>query len=239
MKRVPVTALVLGVLLTIMGVASAQSPEVVTELDPGIGVHFDLTKKTKLDFFFGREKSEEISSDKWKASGGLSFRVKSLYANVIDDADRDKLHALVVGASYEYSWASKSGSVTRENRLTLAATPRYVFPWQSKLLLSDRNLFEFRWVNGAYRFRYRNRLRLERGFKPRKYKFTPYVSAEAYWDQHYDKWSQFRFAGGVQLPITKRTALDTYYERQHCVTCSDPQTNIFGLTLNVYLDRKK
>jgi hypothetical protein len=43
----------------------------------------------------------------------------------------------------------------------------------------------------------------------------------------------------VQVRLIRHTSLDFQYERQHCVVCSDPNTNIFGLTLNIYFLRKK
>lgn len=218
----------------------AQNTSVPNEFDPLVSLDVELTKMLRLDFYFGREHDPELSSDKWKASAGASLRLKSLRGRIKDDPNSDKRHLLVLAANYEYSWTDKSGTITKENRLTLDATPRYVFG-NSKILMSDRNRNEFRWVNGAYRFRYRNRLQFERGFKSGKVKFTPHAEIEPWWDSYYDRWSQFRYGGGVQVPISKIFVVDAYYERQHCVTCSDPstQTNIFGLELNIHLDRKK
>ncbi len=221
--------------------ALAQNASVPGEFDPGFGLDVDLNKQWRLDLFFGREHDPELSSDKWKANAGVSIRLKSRWKSLIDDLDRDKHHVLVLAANYEYSRADKSGTITKENRLTLDATPRYLLGKRSLVLMSDRNRTEFRWVNGAYRFRYRNRLRFERPFRTGKTKLTPYVDVEPYWDSHYRRWSQFRFGGGVQIPIFKIAAFDIHYERQHCVTCSasSTQTNIFGLTLNIHLGQKK
>lgn len=226
------------ILITIALNTPAQEPRTVTQLDPGVGIHVDLTPQMRLDFFAGREKSEELASSKWKASAGVSFRVKPLFKRYFLDAlDTDKQHVLVVGAGYEYSRASKSDSTTNEHRLMLDGTGRYAFP--GKILMSDRNRFEFRWINGVYHFRYRNRLMFDRPVKIAKLKLTPYGSAEAFWDQRFNKWSQFKFTGGIQIPFIRRSSFDLYYERQHCVVCADANTNIFGLTLNLYPRIKK
>ncbi len=217
--------------------AQAQDSRVVTELDPGLAIAIDLTSQVRLDFFSGREKSEELASGKWKVSAGASFRVKPLFKNFLDALDSDKQHVLVIGSAYEYSRASEAGTSTHEHKLMLDATGRYAFPL--KLLMSDRSRFEFRWINGNYHFRYRNRLMFERQVKIKKLKLTPYGAAEAFWDQRFNTWSQFKFTGGVQIPFIRRSSFDAFYERQHCVTCADPHTNIFGLTLNLYLRRKK
>src|SRR5215218_10130675 len=99
-------------LILIPAAAAAQSPPVVTEVDPGIGVAVDLTRSVRLDFFTGTERSEELSSVKWKASAGASFRVKPLFKHFLDELDSDKQHVLVLGAVYEYSRAAESGATT-------------------------------------------------------------------------------------------------------------------------------
>lgn len=211
--------------------------QAVNELDPGVTIAIDLTRKLRLDFASGREKSEELDSAKWKLTAGASFRMKPLFTPFKDHADSDKHHVLVLGAAYEYSIASDAGDRSIEHKLMLDGTTRYAFP--KKLLMSDRSRFEFRWVNGNYHFRYRNRLMLERPVKIKTFQPTPYGSAEAFWDQRYKTWSQFKFTGGVQIPFIRRSSFDVYYERQHCVTCSNAHTNIYGVTLNLYLRRKK
>ena len=230
-------ALLLPIVLFVASATSAQSEGATFEFDPGTTVTLNLTKKVSLHFYTGREKTEELSDYKWKYGGGVNFRMKPFFTPFSDDPDADKRHLLVVGASYEFSRTSNAGSVSTENRITLDATPRYQLP--KKLLLTDRNRFEFRWVNGDYRFRYRNRFKMERGFRIDKFRMTPYAYVEAYWDQHYDRWSQFRFAVGSEFPIRKHTSIDVYYERLHCVTCADSQTNILGVTLNLYFKLKE
>jgi hypothetical protein len=234
------TAIFPAILLTLMlstGSAPGQDRAIVTELDPGVGIAVDLTPRVRLDFFAGSEKSEELAARKLKVSAGASFRAKPLLKGFLDDPDTDKQHILVIGTAYEYSRASESGVTTNEHRIILDGTGRYAFA--RKFLLNDRNRFEFRFINGSYSFRHRNRLMLERPIKVGKRKLTPYGAAEAFWDQRFGKWSQFKFTGGVQIPFIRRSSFDLFYERQHCVTCTDPHTNIVGLTFNLYLRRKK
>lgn len=214
-----------------------QVPDTVTEVDPGVSIGVELNKKVRLDFSSGREKSDELSSSKWKVASGVSFRVKPLFEPFKDHNDSDKHHFLVLGAAYEYSRASESGETSIEHKVMLDATVRYAFP--KKLLASDRSRLEFRWVNGDYRFRYRNRLMAEHPLSVRKYQFTPFLSAEAYWDQRYSQWNKYEFSGGVQLPLIRRMSVDIYYTRARCLTCSNPHTNIFGTTLNIFFKRKK
>ena len=50
------------------------------------------------------------------------------------------------------------------------------------MLLSDRNRVEFRDIGWQFFWRYRNRLTSERTFTFRGYRFTPYLRAEAFYD---------------------------------------------------------
>lgn len=216
-----------------------QNPNTVTELDPGLAVGFDINRHVRLDVYTGREKSDELDSGKWKIGAGVSLRAKPVFKSLIDNFDSDKQHVLVTGVTYEYSRASEANVESIEHKLMLDATARYAFA--GKLLLSNRNRFEFRWIDAEYRFRYRNRFFLERTWKAKAFKFTPYGGAEAFWDQNFNKWNQFRFTGGVQIPIPKfkRTSIDLYYERVRCTTCANPNTNVFAANLNIFFRRKK
>jgi hypothetical protein len=226
------------VLLIAAAVLGAQSSAAVNQLDPGVTVDFDINERFKLMLYTGREKSEEIGSSKWKVGGGLSVRLKPLFKlRILDQLDADKQHVLVVAALYEHSRASDAGSTKLENKIMLDATFRWAFP--HKFMLSDRNRSEFRWINGDGHYRYRNRAMFERMVKAGRRTLTPYGSAEAIWDSRYRKWSIFKFTAGVEIPLIWQMSLDPYYEREHCVTCSDSQTNIYGLNLHMYFSRKK
>jgi hypothetical protein len=218
-------------------VAAAQGSKATGEFDPGISVALDISPKARIDLATGREKSEELATTKWKISAGVSFRVKPLRRSFLDRYDADKNHVLVLASGYEYSYTAESGTSKIEHKLMFDATPRYAF--EKKLLMSDRNRLELRWINGDFHYRYRNRLQIERPLKLKGKQFSPFGAAEGYWDQRYNKWSIFKFTGGVQVPFIRRSTIDFYYERQHCVTCSDPNTNIYGITLNLSFKLRK
>lgn len=72
------------------------------------------------------------------------------------------------------------------------------------LLLSDRNREEFRFVNGDFSFRYRNRVTIEREFHLFKQRnITPYVSGEIFYDTRYRVWNRNRLALGVQTSLRR------------------------------------
>jgi len=210
----------------------AQNTRPVSEFDPGLTVALDLSKRVRLDFATGREKTEELSLAKWKVSGGVSIRFKPLRKTFLDLLDTDKKHQFVLGVAYEFSRTSDAGTTFREHRIMVDGAFRYTLP--AKVLMTNRARFEFRWLQNEFHWRFRDRLFFERQLKIRKLKFTPFGGAEAVWDRRYTRWNIFKFTGGVQFRLIRRSTLDLFYERQHCVTCSDTNTNIVGITLNIY-----
>jgi hypothetical protein len=222
------------VLVTLNGRAQ-ENRQVPFEFDPGLTVSVDLNRVMRLEFATGREKNEDLASSRFRAAGGVSFRIKPFRKNLLDLIDSDKQHRYVLGVGYEFS--RTSDVVSRiEHRMIFEGSFRNTFP--AKFLLTNRNRFELRWVDG-FHFRYRNRLMFERPVKLKRLKLTPFGSAEAIWDQRYTRWNTFKYIGGVQVRLIRHTAVDLQYERQHCVVCSDPNTDIFGVNFNIFFRRKK
>ena len=139
----------------------------------------------------------------------------------------------MAGVGYEYIRTIQSGKDQYEDRLALQVTPRFRPP--DDFLLTDRNRVEFRWVNGDYSTRYRNQITIERAFLCDKFRFSPYASAEFFYDITKSSWTEERYSGGIQLPYRDLLRLDLYYLRQNCTTCSPAHLNVFGLTVNVFL----
>jgi hypothetical protein len=218
-----------------------QQSEAVYELDPGVTVAVDLNKRTRLDFYAGREKSDVLVSGDWKIGVAASLRVKPLFKRFLDALDTDKQHALVLGTAYEYSVASETGVTKPINKILFDATVRWAF--KEKFLLSNRNRLEFMWVSKDFHFRLRERFKLERpvnvSLKIIKREISPFIVAEAIWDHKYSGWGEFKYGGGVQIPLFKRTTLDLSYQRFHCVPCLYRNTNILDVAFHIYLHRKK
>jgi hypothetical protein len=142
----------------------------------------------------------------------------------------------VIGAGYEYLRTLETDKTKRESRIIFHATANK--SPGGGLLFTDRNRLEFRWVNGTYNFRYRNKLTVDRAFKVNGFRFTPYISGELFWDRNHHSWTQNEYSTGVQLPYKKQFKLDVYYLHQNCTTCNQQHVNVAGLTLNLYFKRK-
>ena len=114
------------------------------------------------------------------------------------------------------------------------------FPLPAKILLSDRNRADLDSCNRGFKWRYRNRPKLQRTVSFGSYKPAPYVSAEFFYQSQYQKWSTTALYAGVLFPVGRRFSLDAYYEHQN-LTGNRPnrQLNQLGIILNVYLRLEK
>lgn len=129
---------------------------------------------------------------------------------VFKDPNVEKAQRLTtrLGFAYIPDFRDAEKSAT-ENRGILEVTAR--FPFGGTWLLSDRNKGDFRWIDGDYSARYRNRLRLEHSLTLRTFKFTPYANAEAYYDFTLDEWNRSDMTLGAEFPWRWSTVLECYY----------------------------
>ena len=101
--------------------------------------------------------------------------------------------------------------------------------------MSDRNRFDFDWKNHGFTWRYRNRFQVEGPVRVASYHLTPYVSAEAFYQSQYGKFSDTAIYAGCLLPIVRHVQLDPYYEHQN-ETGKRPNNQLdqLGVILNLY-----
>ena len=217
---------------TVRGQASNTSNEVWPEID----VYVNLKPKIRL-FFVGTssrsvEDGEVFNSTAYEAQLGAAI-----------DYIPNKHVVLRVGYRRGFS-VGNDVDPYKENRVLTEQTLRRLIP--GSLLLSDRNREDFRFIDGAFSFRYRNRVTLEREFHIFKGRtVTPYGSAEIYYDTRFDAWNRNRLIVGVQTslrhgPILKllmpkrQISLDLYYARQNDSRSSSEHVNALGATLAFY-----
>jgi hypothetical protein len=182
---------------------------------------------------FGESKSgTDYTYQQWSFGGGLGLQLKRFNRPHLVDPDQDKEHPVVVAAGYEYLATDQPPTETGENRVVTEATLRVRPP--AEFLLADRNRVEFRWVDGVYSARYRNRFSVERASRLGGLRFTPYASAEFFYDWAHDAWNEEHYIIGIEWPYRQVLKLSTYYLRQNCSTCRPADLNILGLTLGYF-----
>lgn len=144
---------------------------------------------------------------------------------------------------YRYGRSLGSEGTFREHRILTEQTFKATLP--GRIVVSDRNRQDFRFVRGDYSFRYRNRLTVEREVALRSYRFSPYLQGEVYFDSRYRTWNRTRYGAGIVLPLAKphdpgattksklrdHLSLDIYYMHQHDTRSSPTKTNALGACL--------
>lgn len=226
----------LGLLLLTSGHAFGQSSSAATEMWPAVHATFDVKPRIGVQAFFEKHNGEDASLSQWKVGAIVSYRMSRILTKHRDDIDNENEYNLAVGGGYEFVQTNQTNGAKREHRVMVQTTPKYI-PGGG-VLLQDRSRAEFRWVDGVYDFRYRNKLTADRMFKTSKFRFTPYASGELFWDRNHHAWNENQYAFGVKLPYKKLLMLDTYYLRQNCTTCSQDPVSAFGVTVNFYFRRK-
>ncbi len=199
---------------------------------PEFDIHVKLNKNTRFWFQAVRTR-EEGSPIQTEIGPSLEFSVKPLLKLrrwTERQPDRFKSRTLSINLGYRREeFADRPG----EDRGILEASPRYPLAW--KVFATDRNRGELRWAGGAFSWRYRNRLTLEREVPIRSYTVLPYLRGEGYFDSRYSKWSATAICGGLVFPMKKHAEIESNFEYMN-QTGAKPnrQVGTFGLTLSLY-----
>jgi hypothetical protein len=232
-----ISALTIALAFSLHASAQSSSPSTAGEFWPAVDAHIQLADNLRLLGFVGLKNGEEFPYQQLNTGIGLGYQWKRISKLHLENIDQDKEHVLVFGTGYEYLQTFQSGQEKSENRWVLQATP--ALRPLSRLLVRDRNRIELRWVNGVYSTRYRNNLSLEYDLTVRNFRFTPYASAEIFYDGAKSSWNEEQYTVGLQWPYKRILMLETYYLRQHTTSSSPAYLNVGGLTLNIYFANKK
>jgi hypothetical protein len=133
-----------------------------------------------------------------------------------------------LGLGYRYGFAPGSDPF-EEHRLLAEQTVRFALPWGVRLSLRTRE--DLRWLNEGFSIRIRERAKIEREFVIGGYAFTPYASAELYYDTRFDAVSRGRFILGAVFPVTPYLSLDIYGARQSDWKPRTKHVNALGLSV--------
>jgi len=124
---------------------------------------------------------------------------------------------------------STDGGPFQENRLL--AEQIFRMPLGFGFSADFRTREDFRWLNTGFSMRLRERIQVQRDFTIGNYLFTPYASAEVYFDTQYNQMSRYRLIVGVTLPIYEHFSVEPYLARQVDNAGRFTITNAIGLTL--------
>ena len=219
----------LGISLTIAMGAAFTSPaaaqETAREVWPEVDVWVQLNPKVKLFFPFSISKSRETQYTEGLIGARVDYRF-------------NRYVSARAGYGYLWSISDKQNNVDEpyhEHR-PIGELSLRAFPGKS-LVLFDRNRVDFRFINGDYSYRYRNRVRLERTWavddRAPGLAFTPYAMEEVGYDSRYDTFNRSRFSVGVETQLTKTVMVDLYLFRQDDSRASIERLYALGIALNL------
>jgi hypothetical protein len=205
-----------------------QSAEFLPEIDTHLKVNSFMRAYVE-----GKDDRDEGASDQFEIGPSLQFyfkpllRLKKITTFDLDDA---KPRPLVLEVGYRNITAPQTAPT---NRMQTALTLH--FPLKAGFLLSDRNRADLDRKSGGFTWRYRNKLTVERTVSLFSYHFVPYVAAEPYYVDKYQKWSTTDLYAGGLFPVGKHVQFNAYYEHENNTGKRPNQPrNDIGLALNLY-----
>jgi hypothetical protein len=233
-----IAGLMLFLLVFVIGTPHARAQQSVTrnEFWPEIDVYINVKPKVRL-YLLGTI-SKSVEDGEIRNAQGFEAQIGAHVDYIPNDH-------IILRVGYRFGTSvGDADSPFKEHRLLTEQTLRKLLP--GDLLLSDRNREDFRFVNGDFSFRYRNRVSIEREvhvFKGRT--ITPYVSAEIFYDTRFSAWNRNRLAVGFQQslrrgPLRKmllpkrQVILDLYYMRQNDSRSETQHVNAIGAALAFY-----
>ena len=220
-----------------LGHAHAQTSTTESQVEPEGDFHVGLPSNVRLLVFSGLIQGAGYSYQQWYEAAGLGYRWVRISKPHLENIDPDKEHYFLLDGGYEFLRTIEPGKTVDENRIGLDGT--FSFRPSPHFLVSDRNRVEFRWINGIYSTTYRQKPTVERDFLLRGFRFTPYISAEAFYNGAQSSWNQEFYTAGVQYPYKHVFMVDAYYQRQHCRTCRTVNANVAGITLHFFFQVPK
>ena len=213
--------------------AGAQTDQLLPEID----AYYKISSPLRI-WFQAKETREAGAPTTAEIGPSLDFYLKPL-VQLSDittfDLDDSKSRFFVISVGYRYL---PTPNTSPTNRLEPFFTLNYPTP-RIRFLLSDRNRADLDWKSGGFTWRYRNRVQLERTARFHSYHFSPYASAEFFYESRYSKWSDTAIYAGCLFPIGRHVELNPYYEHQNNTGSSPNQHyNQLGLMLNLHFSRQ-
>ena len=212
-------ALAICAIAMLTGVSSvrAQSDDTQVEFWPEAQVHLTVAPQTKIILLSNVSRARETGTSLEGQLGiSLDYRFDDTFS---------------VRTGYRYSTSLVEDDPSTEHRILFEQTFRFRF--SSKFLLSLRTREDLRFIDSEFSARIRERAMIERDSEIEGYTFTPYGSAEVYYDTRFDSLNRNRFILGVVFPVTNHFSVDIYGARQNDNRSSPNHVNALGLTLTL------
>jgi hypothetical protein len=214
--------------------AAAQTSDSADEFWPEFDIYIKLNEKSRIFLLYAATQQEDLGA---YADGQVGVHIDfwalpALRKRLIESIDQSRSKMVMFRLGYIYSHPKNSSGAATENMATGEGTGRAHLP--AGWLLSDRNRFDFRWLDGDPAHRYRNRLKLEETFDAGRFQITPYAYAELFYDFNVLKWTRLRYAAGAEWTVTNHIVLEGYYLRQNTWGSAPQFVNALGVAAQFY-----
>jgi len=205
------------------------------EVWPEVNVFYKINNKIRLFALYSATKLRNSSY----TDGGYGIYVDyfafPFVRGKIDPNLRDSTrgHYLWLRAGYLYSSTPpESEDPFKENTIVTEYNARYHLPYH--ILLTNRNRFDWRIINGSFEPRYRPRLVIEKDMRTEYLYFTPSIYGEYYVYFNGGGLNRFRIYAGVQTKFTNHIEFETYYLHQFANGKKVKSLDAMGLVLKFY-----
>jgi hypothetical protein len=225
----------LSLLIMLFAVSPASAQETENQFWPEINAFVGLSGKTRLFFLYSATRQKDLAEySDGQVGAFVDFYTFGLIGRrVRQHADAARNKSVMIRAGYMLDRTPPDSPETSITHMpSIEAHGRIELP--GTILLSDRNRLDFRIVDGEYRPRYRNRLKVERNFKTGRFELNPYAHAEAFYDWHLNTFNRFRYTAGIEWTVTRHIILESYYTRQRDTAPTRKFTNAFGAVAQFY-----
>jgi len=162
----------------------------------------------------------------------LSYHLRYKFTGPIARHHPEESRFLSANGGYLYIPPAPNGTAAVENRGVFQFVGR--IPWPKRLLTTDRNEMDLRWISGSFYWRYRNRVTLQRNFTFHSYTLSPLVFGEIQYYSKYDSWYRNDYGAGVRFPVGKLVEILPYYERENTKHSSPAHVNAVGVSVTFF-----
>lgn len=211
-----------------------NDPEIRREFWPEVDVYVQLREHSRLYVRYGGTRTASLQA---YSDGQVGVYFDRWMINPIrlhgERQDVSLAKLLMVRAGYQYARPRDGLTTPTEHMVSAEGTGKLHLPWQ--LLVSDRNRFDFRWLNGNFQWRYRNRIKLERAFQAGKFQFIPYFHTEVFCSLDQRRWNRVRYSAGGETAVARRVGVDLFAALQNDWLQKTPDLHALGLALKFYL----
>ncbi len=211
--RLALIAISLGVACVFAPNALAQNSGTEAQFWPEFDVYLKLSQSNRV-FVMSSVTRSEFRGPYADGQTGVffdhyNFPIFRKWANRSPDPARGEI--LMLRGGYLFTKPRENSVASTENTFVFLGEGR--FPLPGAILLTNRDRFDFRFIDGEFKSRFRPRLRVERTFKIGRILLNPYASVEGFYDFQLGLFRRFDFTGGIEWNINRHFVLEGYSTR--------------------------